>query len=71
MANPYIGLRCPQDVYDQLEKYLNETGQKQTEYILSLIRKDLGIAKVETLIERVESLDVRITSIEARLDAAN
>lgn len=66
-----IGLRVPDDVAFALEKYLQATGQEKTEYILSLIRKDLGITKVETLIERVESLDIRITSIEARLDAAN
>ena len=51
-----------------LEKYLIETGQEKTEYIVGLIRKDLGIAKVETLIEKVESLDIRVAVIEARLN---
>jgi hypothetical protein len=64
-----IGLRVPDDVAIALEKYLNATGQEKTEYVLGLIRKDLGIAKVETLIEKVESHDIRIAAIEARLDA--
>jgi len=69
MANPYIGFRCPQDIYDALEKRLEGTHQEKTEYILGLIRQDLGIAKIETLIEKVESHDIRIAAIEARLDA--
>lgn len=64
-----IGLRVPEDVAIALEKYLNATGQEKTEYILGLIRKDLDIAKIETLIEKVESHDIRIAAIEARLDA--
>jgi hypothetical protein len=69
MANPYIGFRCPQDIYDALEKYLVETQQEKSEFLIGLIRKDLGIAKVETLIEKVESLDIRVSKIESRLDA--
>lgn len=64
-----IGLRVPDDVAIALEKYLNATGQEKTEYILGLIRKDLGIAKIETLIEKVESHDMRIAKIEAQLNA--
>lgn len=64
-----IGLRVPEDVAIALEKYLTATGQEKTEYILGLIRKDLDVAKVETLIEKVESHEVRIATIEARLDA--
>ncbi len=64
-----IGLRVPDDIAIALEKYLNATGQEKTEYVLGLIRKDLGIAKVETLIEKVESHEIRIAAIEARLDA--
>lgn len=63
-----IGIRVPDDVAIALEKYLNATGLEKTEYVLSLIRKDLGIAKVETLIEKVESHEIRIAKIEARLD---
>ena len=68
MANPYIGFRCPQDIYDALENHLAKTQQEKTEYILGLIRKDLGIAKVETLIEKVESHETRIAKIEAKLN---
>jgi hypothetical protein len=64
-----IGLRVPEDVAIALDKYLNETGQEKTEYVLGLIRQDLGIAKIETLIEKVESHETRIAAIEARLDA--
>jgi hypothetical protein len=64
-----IGLRVPEDVAIALENYLSETGQEKTEYILGLIRKDLGIAKIETLIEIVESHGIRIAAIEAQLDA--
>lgn len=64
-----IGLRVPEDVAIALDKYLNATGQEKTEYILGLIRQDLGIAKIETLIEKVESHETRIAAIEARLDA--
>ena len=67
MANPYIGFRCPQDIYDTLENYLQDTGQEKTDYILGLICKDLGIVKVETLIEKVEDLDIRVTRIESKL----
>ena len=63
-----IGFRVPVDLAIALEKYLVETGQEKTEYIVGLIRKDLGIAKVETLIEKVESLDIRVAVIEARLN---
>ena len=63
-----IGFRVPVDLAIALEKYLVETGQEKTEYIVGLIRKDLDIAKVETLIEKVESLDIRVASIEARLN---
>ena len=63
-----IGFRVPVDLAISLEKYLIETGQEKTEYIVGLIRKDLGIAKVETLIEKVESLDIRVAVIEARLN---
>ena len=63
-----IGFRVPVDLAIALEKYLAETGQEKTEYIVGLIRKDLGIAKVETLIEKVESLDIRVAIIEARLN---
>ena len=63
-----IGFRVPIDLAIALEKYLSETGQEKTEYIVGLIRKDLGIAKVETLIEKVESLDIRVAVIEARLN---
>ena len=63
-----IGFRVPVDLAIALEKYLVETGQEKTEYIVGLIRKDLDIAKVETLIEKVESLDIRVAVIEARLN---
>lgn len=63
-----IGFRVPVDLENALEKNLSETGLEKTEYIVGLIRKDLGIAKVETLIEKVESLDTRVSKIEARLD---
>lgn len=69
MANPYIGFRCPQDIYGALEKYLGETSQEKTEYILNLIREDLGTKKDLNLIEKVEDLDIRVANIEARLDA--
>lgn len=62
-----IGLRVPDDVAIALENYLQATGQEKTEYILGLIRKDLDIAKVETLIEKVESLDLRVSNIENKL----
>jgi len=65
-----IGIRVPQDVAIALESYLSKTGLEKTEYVLSLIRKDLGIAKAETLIEKVESHEIRIAKIEARLDAS-
>lgn len=64
-----IGFRVPADLEIALEKYLDQTGLEKTEYIVGLIRKDLGIAKVETLIEKVESHEIRIAKIEARLDA--
>lgn len=63
-----IGFRVPDDLESALNKYLDATGQEKTEYIVSLIRKDLGVAKVETLIEKVESHEIRIAAIEARLD---
>lgn len=64
-----IGFRVPSDIAIALEKYLDATGQEKTEYIVGLIRKDLGIAKTETLIEKVESLDIRVANIEKKLDA--
>jgi hypothetical protein len=64
-----IGIRVPDDVAIALDNYLKATGLEKTEYILDLIRKDLGIAKIETLIENVESLNVRVANIEKRLDA--
>ena len=67
MANPYIGFRCPQDIYDELEKHLNKSGQEKTEYILALIRKELGIKKGFNLLEKVEALDSRVAIIEARI----
>lgn len=66
-----IGFRVPIDLAIALENYLNATGQEKTEYIVGLIRKDLGIAKVETLIEKVESLDIRVANIEAQLNNEN
>jgi hypothetical protein len=69
MANPYIGFRCPQDIYDAIEKYLEITDQEKTEYILDLIQKDLGIKKVLNLAEKVEDLDFRLTKLEIKLDA--
>jgi hypothetical protein len=63
-----IGIRVPADIAIALEKHLEETGLEKTEYIVGLIRKDLGITKVETLIEKVESHEIRIAKIEARLD---
>lgn len=68
MANPYIGFRCPQDIHDTLEKYLDTTGQEKTEYIIGLIRKDLGIAKIETLAEKVESHDKDIKILKEKLN---
>jgi len=65
MANPYIGFRCPQDIYDTLENYLQATGQEKTEYILGLICKDLDIVKELSLIEKVENLDIRVTKLES------
>jgi predicted DNA-binding protein len=69
MANPYIGFRCPQDVYDALENYLKVTGKEKTEYILELIRNNLNIKKDLNLAEKVEDLDLRVAKIERRLDA--
>ncbi|MBD2316702.1 hypothetical protein [Phormidium tenue] len=63
-----IGFRVPADLTTALEKYLKQTGLEKTEYIVGLIRKDLGIAQTETLIEKVESHEIRIAKIEARLD---
>ena len=75
MANPYIGYRCPRDVYDALEKYLAKTQQEKSEFLISLIRKELGIEKNSTLSDRVEKLeasfktiDLRVAVIEARLN---
>jgi len=66
--NSRIGFRCPDEVAIALEKYLEATGQEKTEYIVGLICKDLGIVKVETLIEKVESLDVRVAKLESKSD---
>ena len=60
-----IGFRVPQDLAIALENYLNATGLEKTKYMLSLIRQDLGIAKIETLVEKVESLDSRVSKLEA------
>jgi hypothetical protein len=60
-----IGFRVPQDLAIALENYFNATGLEKTEYMLSLIRQDLGIAKIETLVEKVESLDSRVSKLEA------
>jgi hypothetical protein len=60
-----IGFRVPQDLAIALENYFNATGLEKTEYMLSLIRRDLGIAKIETLVEKVESLDSRVSKLEA------
>lgn len=69
MANPYIGYRCPQDVYDALEKYLSETQQERSEFLIALLRKELGMTKELNLVEKVESLEIRVAKIEERLDA--
>jgi len=59
-----IGFRVPSDVASALEDYLEVAGLEKTEYILGLIRKDLGIAKVESFAEKVESHEIRIARLE-------
>lgn len=68
MTSMRIGLRVPDDVAIALENYLSATGQEKTEYIVGLIRKDLGIAKVETLVEMVESHEKDIQIIKVKLN---
>lgn len=68
MANPYIGFRCPQDIYSELEKRLKGLGEDRSEFMIALIRKELGIKKGFNLLEKVEALDNRVAAIEARLD---
>jgi hypothetical protein len=63
-----IGLRVPEDVAIALENYLSSTGQEKTEYIVNLIRENLSLAKVETLVEKVESLDIRVINLESKLN---
>ncbi len=71
-----IGFRVPIDLGPVLEKYLSETEQEKTEYIVGLIRKDLGMAKTKTVLEKLESyeenlkiLQQQINQIAARLNA--
>jgi polyhydroxyalkanoate synthesis regulator phasin len=61
-----IGFRVPPDIAIALRKHLDVTGLEKTKYMLSLIRQDLGIAKIETLVEKVESLDSRVSKLEAK-----
>ena len=68
MSSRY-GFRCPDDVAIALEKHLEETNQEATGFLVSLIRKELGIEKNSTLSERVESLEVKVSVIEARLNS--
>ena len=67
MANPYVGFRCPQDVYDNLEKYLKETGQEKSEYLISLIRKELGIQKNATLSDRVGVIEIELKELKQEI----
>ena len=50
-----------------LEKYLEANNLEVTEFMIDLIRKELGIKKDLNLLEKVEALDDRVTNLEARL----
>ena len=65
----YLGLNISDELADAIAARTAITKETKTEIVTIALEKELGIAKVETLIEKVESLDIRVTSIEARLNA--
>lgn len=71
-----IGFRVPIDLEPVLKKYLSETEQEKTEYIVGLIRKDLGMATTKSVLEELKSyeenlkiLQQQVNQIAARLNA--
>ena len=64
----YLGLNISDELADAIAARTAITKETKTEIVTIALEKELGITKLETLIEKVESLDIRVASIEARLN---
>ena len=64
----YLGLNISDELADAIAARTAITKETKTEIVTIALEKELGIAKVKTLIEKVDSLDIRVAVIEARLN---
>ena len=66
MRKPQIAVRMPQNLFDELNQYVEKTGTSKTDVVISAIAEYLGCADSVPLSQRVAELERKIAVLEAK-----
>ncbi len=66
MRKPQIAVRMPQNLFDELNQYVEKTGTSKTDVVISAIAEYLGCAENVPLSQRVADLERKMALLEAK-----
>ncbi len=66
MSKSQLGLRIPTSLFNELDRYVEETGTSKTEVVITAIAEYLGCADSVPLSQRVAELERKMALLEAK-----
>ncbi|MGB5593220.1 MAG: DNA-binding domain-containing protein [Crocosphaera sp.] len=66
MSKSQLGLRIPTSLFNELNRYVEETGSSKTEVVCSAIAEYLGCAENIPLSQRMAEFERRLAALEAK-----
>ncbi len=66
MSKSQLGLRIPTSLFNELNRYVEETGTSKTEVVCSAIAEYLGCADNVPMSKRMAEFEKRLAVLEAK-----
>ncbi len=66
MSKSQLGLRIPTSLFNELNRYVEETGTSKTEVVITAIAEYLGCADNVPMSQRMAEFEKRLAALEAK-----
>ncbi|EAZ93149.1 hypothetical protein [Crocosphaera chwakensis] len=66
MSKSQLGLRIPTSLFNELDRYVEETGTSKTEVVCRAIAEYLGCADNIPLSQRMTEIERRVAALEGK-----